>query len=197
MHHLLLALGLGLTPLAVSAAEPMRIAIYGDSTAKGDGAQVQWYKQLGEHLGAEPEIHPAGVSRYGIDKIAMAMRNDAEHRGWTVIVYDRRNAGETVEEWMAALAAGLEGLATDRFLVMPQVPVSGGREDRLTMAVLLGINEALRATYPNNTFGAELEAELLTALAGDSTRSDHIHRNDLGQQIEAKLIGGWLASKGW
>lgn len=75
---------------------------------------------------------------------------------------------------------------------MPQVPVSGGGEDRLTLEVLLAINVLLR----ENTFDAGTEARLLEALSGDETRSDRVHRNDVDQQIEAEFIADWLQQRG-
>jgi len=194
--RLVLLIGLLLAGLG-SAHAQTGIAVYGDSTARGDGAQTEWYDRLQEILPRQRPIHSAGINRNSISGLVKSVEADTEHRDWTVVFYDRRNAGESAEEWMEQIAAAIALLQTDRFLIMPQVPVSGGREDGLTLPVLLEINELVRATYPDNSFDADTEAEFLARLDDDATRADRIHRNDAGQQIEAEFIGAWLNERGW
>jgi hypothetical protein len=105
--------------------------------------------------------------------------------------------GETADDWIAAIGEAIAHRGNDRFLIMPQVPVSGGGEDGTTLPVLLEINQRIRETWPNNTFDAATEAEFLALLADDATRSDRIHRNDSGQAIEAEFIAAWLSGRAW
>jgi hypothetical protein len=171
------------------------LVAYGDSTAKGVGAKQTWLERLGE--ARSTAVRNAGVDRQGVEAMAQSATDDAEHRTWIAIFYDRRNAGETPDAWIAAVSAAIAARGTDRFLVMPQVPVSGGREDGITLPVLLEINGRIRATWPENAFDAATEAEFLAILDSDANRSDRIHRNDAGQAIEADFVGRWLTQKGW
>lgn len=180
-----------------AVAEPLQIAVYGDSTARGDGAQLRWHQQLGEFLTEEPEVHRAGVNRQSITRLTKGVLADDAHRDWIAIFYDRRNGGETADQWIAAIMEAIDFRGNDRFLIMPQVPVSGGREDGTILPILLEINERIRSTWPDNTFDAATEAQFLALLAEDATRSDHIHRNDAGQAIEAEFIAAWLGEQGW
>ena len=173
------------------------LVVHGDSTGKGDGAQRRWTARLLEVLGEERSVDNHSRSRNGIDRIVNGMLEAPVPEGSVVIIYDRRNAGETSEAYIERLQQGVAALGTDRFLILPQVPVSGGGEDRLTLAVLMDINERLHAAFPDNIFDAATEARFLAALSGDETRSDRIHRNDAGQQIEAEFIGAWLSERGW
>lgn len=200
MRHMMTALLLGailagsLAPGGMAA--PTDLVIHGDSTGRGDGAQTRWPDRLLAVLGETRSIENLSISRQDIRRITRGMLALAPHDGVT-IVYDRRNAGETPEAYLDYLRQGVAALGSDRFLIMPQVPVSGGHEDRLTLEVLLAINVLLRETFPDNTFDAETEARLLEALSGDETRSDRVHRNDVGQQIEAEFIADWLRQRGW
>lgn len=200
MRHLVMAILLGaalggsLAPGAMAAPEDL--VIHGDSTGRGDGAQTRWPDRLLAVLGETRAVENLSRSRQDIRRIVRGMLALAPHDGVT-IVYDRRNAGETPEAYIDYLKQGVAALGSDRFLILPQVPVSGGHEDRLTLEVLLAINVLLRETFPDNTFDAETEARLLEALSGDETRSDRIHRNDVGQQIEAEFIADWLRQRGW
>ena len=187
-------LGGGFAPGTMAA--PTDLVIHGDSTGKGDGAQTRWPTRLLAVLGETRAVENLSRSRQDIRRITRGMLALAPHDGVTIL-YDRRNAGETPEAYLDYLRQGVAALGSDRFLIMPQVPVSGGGEDRLTLEVLLAINVLLRQTFPDNSLDAATEARLLEALSGDETRSDRIHRNDIGQQIEAEFIAEWLRQRGW
>ena len=187
-------LGGGFAPGATAA--PTDLVIHGDSTGKGDGAQTRWPTRLLAVLGETRAVENLSRSRQDIRRITRGMLALAPHDGVTIL-YDRRNAGETPEAYIDYLKQGVAALGSDRFLILPQVPVSGGHEDRLTLEVLLAINVLLREAFPDNSFDAETEARLLEALSGDDTRSDRVHRNDIGQQIEAEFIADWLRQRGW
>ncbi|MCR6672732.1 hypothetical protein [Devosia ginsengisoli] len=200
MRHMPMALLLGAilaSSLAPgSMAAPTDLVIHGDSTGRGDGAQTRWPDRLLAVLGEPRAIENLSVSRQDIRRIVRGMLTLAPHDGVTIL-YDRRNAGETPEAYLDYLKQGVAALGSNRFLIMPQVPVSGGGEDRLTLEVLLAINVLLRESFPDNTLDAETEARLLEALRSDETRSDRVHRNDIGQQIEAEFIAAWLKQRGW
>ncbi|MBJ3784713.1 SGNH/GDSL hydrolase family protein [Devosia sediminis] len=185
----LIAAAFVLTAATASAAD---IVIVGDSTGKGDGAQTSWATRLLEKLDGEYQVENLSRSRNSMAAILKSLETLPGGEERVVILYDRRNAGESVDEYMASLAEAKAKIGDDRLLILPQVPVSGGREDGLTLPVLLGINERLLTEFPENSFDAEVQAAFLEALAGDETRSDRIHRNDVGQEIEAGFIADWL-----
>lgn len=184
---------------SVSPASPPAgsISIYGDSTGRGDGAQVRWHTRIADLLARPLEISNASVSRQDMRRLRNMVSNRPASPDAIVVIYDRRNAGEEPDRWMALLAEAMAALPTTRVLIMPQVPISGGREDPVSAAKMATINDLLRRTYPDNSFDAALEQRLLAALSGDETRSDKVHRNDAGQQIEAEFIAGWLIEQGW
>lgn len=195
MRSLLVSLLFLLAVPAIANDAAGGLVAYGDSTARGVGAKQTWLERLG--TAHSREVRNAGKDRQGVEAMAQSATDDAEHHAWIAIFYDRRNAGETPDDWIAAVSAAIAARGTDRFLIMPQVPVSGGREDGITLPVLLEINERIRATWPENSFDAATEAEFLAILDSDANRADRIHRNDAGQAIEAEFIGRWLAQKGW
>lgn len=173
------------------------LVVFGDSTGKGDGAQQRWATRLVALLGDGRRVENFSRSRNSIDRIWKSVEEAPDLTAATVLVYDRRNAGETVEAYLARLHAIAERVGHGRLLILPQVPVSGGREDGTTLPVLLAINERILADFPDNTFDAVTRDAFLAALDADATRSDRIHRNDVGQQIEADYIGQWVRQRGF
>ena len=171
------------------------LAIHGDSTGRGHGAQTKWFQQLDQFADAAA-VENFARDRNSITGAAKLVEANPLPQHVT-IVYDRRNAGETVDDYIDTLHEIADTLGNGRFLILPQVPVSGGREDGLTLPILLEINERIRAEFPANTFDQSLEADFLAALADDETRADRIHRNDAGQRIEAEYICEWLSSQDW
>ncbi len=178
---------------SVVAASGQDILIFGDSTGKGDGAQRRWHQRMLETLPHDLVIENFSRSRSSIGKILDALEANQSKLSGTVIIYDRRNAGETADSYIAELHRAADLIGHSRFLILPQVPVSGGREDRLTLEILVAINERLLTEFAANTFDAATQSAFIADLAGDKTRSDHIHRNDVGQQIEADYISTWLS----
>lgn len=182
----------GATPVAALG----QITIFGDSTGKGDGALVRWHHRLVDALADGREIENASASRLPMSRILHRMEETPD-LGQLTIIYDRRNAGETVEEYLEHLHEAADLIGHERFLILPQVPVSGGREDGTTLPILLSINGRILEEFADNTFDAGQQQDFLDALSGDQTRSDRIHRNDVGQQIEADFIARWIEEKGY
>ena len=177
------------------AASGQSILIFGDSTGKGDGAQRRWQDRMLESLPTGLIVENYSRSRMSIAKILETIKESPTRTSAIVIIYDRRNAGETADSYLADLHEAADLIGHSRFLILPQVPVSGEREDRLTLEILTSINRRLLAEFTANTFDAATQAAYIADLSGDVTRSDHIHRNDVGQQIEADYISRWLLEK--
>lgn len=137
------------------------------------------------------------VGGQGIATLRDRMLADVQRRDWPCIIYDRRNTGETAADYLAALAVSLGTLTTTRFLILPQVPYADGAEAAGYQAVMDAINAGIRAAWPSNTFSAGEEAAFLASLAPGSTRADGLHRNDVGQAIEAAAIKAWFDARGW
>ncbi|WCM27398.1 SGNH/GDSL hydrolase family protein [Sphingomonas sp. QA11] len=175
-------------------AAAQEIVIFGDSTGKGDGAVTRWFDRMLEKLPAGPVIENHSRSRFSITAILKSMESPQTKSAQLVIIYDRRNAGETVDAYLEHLHRIAETASPAKLLILPQVPVSGGREDGLTLAVLQSINTRILAEFPDNTFDQATQESFLSDLSGDDTRSDHIHRNDKGQEIEAEYIARWLST---
>ncbi len=185
-------LALAVVALSSLPATAQAIAVFGDSTGKGDGAVTRWADRMLEEQPTGLVIENHSRSRFSITSILKTMEDEQPISAEFVILYDRRNAGETVDEYLQQLHRAIELAHPAKVLIMPQVPVSGGREDRQTLAILEAINARLLTEFPDNTFDQAWQREFLFALAGDDTRSDHIHRNDKGQAIEASYIAAWL-----
>ncbi len=183
----------GLMATAGAATAAPGLAIFGDSTGKGDGAQIRWHEQIEALLGDGREITNQSRSRSSLTDIREQVEDAGDLEGTTVIIYDRRNAGESVDDYMSNLAAIIDHAESAEVLILPQVPVSGNREDGLTLPILLEINRRLVEDLPEHTFDLETQQAFLSALAGDETRSDRIHRNEQGQKLEAEFIARWLA----
>ncbi len=170
--------------------------VHGDSTARGDGATTTWFAALAGGYSPARAIHNDAASGQSVFTLRDRMLADTRRRDWPTIIYDRRNAGETAEDYLAALEAAVTTL-TGRFLILPQVAMADGVDDAGTLAVHAEINAGIRARWPSNTLDAAAEAALLSALEPGSTRSDGLHRNNAGQAIEAAAVRAWMDSHGW
>jgi len=178
----------------------LAFAVYGDSTAAAAGSSssaTQWYSLL--YTGYTPNriAYRNATGGQGIADMAADVIADEAHSDWLHIFYDRKNTGETADLWLAQIALAVTNLQTNRFLIMPQVPFADGAEDATNQLILDEINTRIRATYPNNTFTVAQETAFLSNLSSGTTRSDGLHRNDVGQAIEANTIRTWLDGKGW
>lgn len=176
------------------------IAVYGDSTAAGAGASSyakSWYWLLYTSYAPLRSGYQNATGGQAITTLANIVTADTDHRKWTTIFYDRHNTGETADLWMEQIARAVAHLQTPRFLIMPQVAAAEGGDTAAFQAITDEINVRIKATYPNNTFDAALEAQFLAELDPASTRVDGVHRNDIGQAIEKTYIRNWLDGKGW
>lgn len=181
----------GAQPLPIDPARVL--AVYGDSTAKGDGATSSWHARLAAVCSPVRAVHNAGVAGQGVGALRDGMAADIRRRDWPCVIYDRRNGGEDATGYLAALAAAV-ATRTGRLLILPQVPMTSGETGQ---AVLDAINAGARAAWPDNTFDLADETALLAALSDPGTRTDGLHRNDAGQAIEAAAIKAWFDARGW
>ncbi|MBA2587648.1 MAG: hypothetical protein H0U98_03390 [Alphaproteobacteria bacterium] len=212
-NHLALwgAISLCLAVTEAQAAYPGQpIAVHGDSTAIGsripllekywnifpqlDGAR--WWNQLSQSYRPARPVFNDGVGGQSIVTMRRKMEQDVLHRRDTTIIYDRRNDGENANSYVENLAAALATLATDHFLIMPQVPRADA-ESPQDLAVLKKIDGLVSARWPHNSFSGPERQRFLAALAFLDTRDDGLHRNRKGQAIEARLIKAWLNARGW
>lgn len=179
------------------APDPLKVfKINGDSTAFGSGAVTPWFLRLANGYAPARVYVNDGVGGQGIGTMRDRMVADPRRRDWPTFLYDRKNTGETLVSYMAALTEAVN-LLTGRFFIFPQVPYSDGLEDPTNWAVMQSINAAIRAAWPNNTFSEAEETAFLAALSPGSTRSDTLHRNDVGAEIEKTYLRAWLDAKGW
>ncbi len=193
----------------VSCGGEDTLAIRGDSTAiasRNGIAKVynllpswdgkRWWVIVSSELGRKP--FNDGVGGQDMHTMRAKMEADHEHRKITTIIYDRRNDDEDAQAYVADLSAAVATLQTDHFLIMPQVPQSAGKpETPDQIAAMAEIDRQVLARWPNNTFSPAERQAFLAELSADDTRFDGLHRNEKGQQIEARWIGGWIKKRGW
>jgi hypothetical protein len=191
---LMMVLGRGGPPSWV----PGTLAVYGDSTALGDGSDTtpnKWATLLSGD--ASLTLYNAGVSGQSMADMAAGVIADTDHRRWLTVFMDHANTGETVAAYIASLDSAASAIQTNRFLIWPQIGVTDGSDDATMLTLRSDINAAIIANWPNNTFDVTEQAAIIAALNDSTTRSDGVHRNDKGQTIEAFYGSAWLQRKGW
>lgn len=192
--------GFGSVGLLGRAAAPIlsNIVFYGDSTAKGDGADTAGGKFATMLSGdASQTLYNAGVSGQSMADMAAGVIADTSHRRWLTIFVDHANTGETLASYIASLRSAINAIGTYGFLIWPQMGVTDGSDDATMLQLRSDINAAIIANWPNNTFDATEQAALIAALSDSTTRADGIHRNDKGQAIECLFASSLLQRKGW
>ncbi|MFC5346250.1 hypothetical protein ACETK8_15700 [Brevundimonas staleyi] len=179
------------------------IAIRGDSTALASGAGLRKAFNFAPSLDGErwwncfrgdAFAYNDGEGGQSIAAMRDKMVADQQHRDWPTIIYDRRNGGETAEDYVAALADAVATLETDDFLILPQVPFAEGKEDADYQAVMDEIDAEVARRWPSNTFDAATRTAFVAALSPASTRLDGLHRNAEGGRIECRFIKEWTAA---
>lgn len=152
--------------------------------------------QVSSYLGRKP--FNDGVGGQDIRTMREKMQADQAHRRVTTVIYDRRNDGEDPALYVSDLRAAVATLETDRFLIMPQVRKSRGvQETDDQIAAMDDIDRRVLEVWPSNTFSLDERKAFLAELEADETRFDGLHRNETGQEIEARYIGRWLKQRGW
>ncbi|MBN9308380.1 hypothetical protein [Devosia sp.] len=184
---------------------PLRaFAIFGDSTAHGDGAGValKWFDALRTAYDPDRSVYNAGVG--GQDSAAMlaAVAADSAHRQWTTIFMDRPNTGEPGATWLANVKAAAGRLGTNRWLVVPPVLNSPGGLPDSSATAIAEIQSGLLADpfFAGHTFDAGQQAAYAGALDDDATRvggGDFVHFGNAGQAIQASAIKAFLDGRGW
>jgi|GEM_PF-3539927 len=182
---------------AVGLVDPLRgLAVYGDSTARGDGATVPWASLVAAGHSPPMALHNAGAGGETLAQMAARLIADTSHRGWTAILMDRINGDETAQGWLATMAQAIGTLRTARILIYPQIPRADGSEASGAVRDKIdAINAGIRERWPNNTLPDW--TDLIAALSDPDTRTDGLHRNNAGQALEAAAISAFLAGKGW
>lgn len=195
--------------LLVACGVEETIAIRGDSTAIASRSGIakvfnlmpswdwkRWWVVVSSDLGRKP--FNDGVGGQDIRTMRAKMEADQSHRKVTTVIYDRRNDGEDAVSYVSELSAAVATLQTDQFLIMPQVPKSSGfRETEDQTAAMAEIDRRVLEMWPSNTLSLAERKAFLAELETDETRLDGLHRNETGQAIEARYIGGWLKQRGW
>lgn len=201
--------GLSVATVPAIAASHGPIAIHGDSTAQGariggisviwnlfpklDG--IRWWNRLARSYDPPRQVFNDGAGGQTILALREKMEKDFVHRRDLTIIYDRRNAGEDPDFYIATLNAALATLQTRHFLILPQVGWATVKDEDWT--VVQEINRRIVLKWPSNTFSPREAASFAKALASPSTRIDGLHRNALGQAIEARYIKAWIDARGW
>jgi hypothetical protein len=207
IHAALFGLSANTSPALAASHDPL--AVHGDSTAQGsriDGISVlwnlfprldgiRWWNQLARSYNPPRAVFNDGAGGQTIVALREKMEKDFAHRRDMTIIYDRRNSGETPEFYIATLDAALATMQTRHFLIMPQVGWATVKDE--DWAVIQDINRRIVLKWPLNTFSPRETASFEMALASPSTRIDGLHRNAIGQAIEAGYIKAWIDARGW
>ena len=180
----------------VSGPTPGIVYVHGDSTAVGDGSvnnDAKWGVLHGIDGGVA--VVNSGLSGQGVAAGVDRLIAQTENRDRCVVFKDVRNTGETAAAWLAQ--AALVVAACPYVLIEPQLGVTDGSADAPTLQIYADINAGILAQFPNNTYDATTQAAYIAALSNAETRSDGLHRNDMGQAVEALFISAFFRSKGW
>jgi len=203
IFYLLLALSL---PVGSQAG----LFVYGDSTAIGARTGIhrvwnaapsidsgRWWQLLGKEMNPPRIVFNHGKGGQGVRELSESIL-PVSLPDAVVIIYDRRNSGETPQEYLGFLEQAIAILGTSRFLIMPQVPQSESFPEEPHQALAMAeIDRQVAMRWPDNVFSPTERLDFLSRLAPDDTRHDGLHRNDKGHRIEASVIGEWLRTRGW
>ncbi|MGR4865231.1 hypothetical protein [Caulobacter sp. LARHSG274] len=194
--------------LQACAPEVSRLVVHGDSTAIASRIPLiekvwniaprldksRWFNIISSRSGMR--VYNDGEPGQSMVSMRDRLAKDVAHRQVTTIFYDRRNTGERPEDYVKTLAGAISLLSTDKFLIVPQVPDPKDRTSEEYFA-MCRIDKLVSQRWPANTFNEVERRAFVTALDEPRTRIDGLHRNALGQKIEAEAIGRWLAHKRW
>lgn len=197
--------------VALAGCSPPALAVRGDSTAiaSRDGAakafnfapsldSKRWWNIVRKSNFAGRSAYNDGVGGQSIATMREKMEADQKHRSLPTVIYDRRNEGETADQYEAELARAIGTLSPKCLLIMPQVSRSAGlpETDPLQVPVMADIDRRVRLRWAKYAPPKAEADQLIKELSDDATRYDGLHRNAKGQAIEARYISTWLKRQG-
>lgn len=180
----------------ITGPAPGFIYVGGDSTAAGVGSantDARWATMSA--LDAGITLVNIGIDGQGVADGVAAMLAQTANRTRVTVFKDHRNAGESATYWLAQIAQLVA--VCPYILIEPQLGVTNGSMDAAALQVMADINAGIIAQFPNNTYPADVQGTYIAALSNADTRDDGLHRNDLGQAIEALFISAFFRGKGW
>ncbi|MET3612405.1 hypothetical protein ABID16_000710 [Rhizobium aquaticum] len=198
-----------LMTIGLAACDEPGLAVHGDSTALASRSGLakiwnfhpswdtrRWWVIVGKSFTPQRTPYNDGVGGQTMQTMRDKMLADSDHRALPTVIYDRRNDNEDPAQYVATLKEAVATLSTRDFLILPQVPRSAGSpETPEQIAAMAEIDRQVLSLWPDNTFSPSDRKAFLAELAPDDTRIDGLHRNEKGQEIEARWIGGWLHAR--
>lgn len=195
------------------------LAIWGDSYASGSGvsggAQATWgYLLQREFVPGRPRMN-AGASGSTVAEMADRVAASDYYKSAATIFWDKKNAAESVSEWLSALDAAIGALGHERFVVLTPVNGTGEGEGTAYYDDVMYLIGALNAAYPGHIldmraylvgqaiYDAEIvptEDDLLDIAADTIPRSllsDGVHINDAAQRLVAIKVAQFIRDAGW
>jgi hypothetical protein len=189
---------------AAMVSAQQAFAIFGDSTAHGDGAGVTltWFEGLRTAYDPPRSVHNAGIGGQTTTAMLAGVAADTDHRRWTTIFMDRPNTGESSTTWIANMKAAAGCCQGGRWLVVPPVLNSSSGLPDSSATAIGEIQSALLGDpfFSGHTFDTGQQADYAAAMASDATRvgsGDFVHFNNAGQAIQAAAIKAFLDGQGW
>lgn len=218
------AFGLGLfaacwatrTQAAVSPA----IVAWGDSLTYGTGARTvaaRYPVVLGRLFTPMRSVRNAGVGGESSSEIAARMLADTRSHDAVTIIWAGRNNYEDVRRVRADVKAMVDAVRSKRVLVLSilNADTSEERRGESGYRTIVDLNDALRAAHGPSYVdirsrlidsGLALariaptgpdRADLARDVPPRSLREDHIHLNDAGQAVVARVVHDSLVARGW
>ncbi len=177
-------------------------AVYGDSTAHGDGAATSpehWDAQLSIGYSPDRSLYNASVSGENSTQLKDHVLADTTHLGWTTIFMDLPNTGESAATWVANIKTAAAHLTTSRWFVVPPVQNSPGGAVLSSSAAITTIQSTLQSDsdFLGHTFNSTDQATYISTMNDDAMRSDFTHFNEAGQDVQTNMIRTTLDSFGW
>lgn len=178
------------------------IAVFGDSTAAGDGVadNQKWHTLLAAGYSPARNLHNAGTGGENSAQMLARVAAATAHRRWTTIFVDRPKWD--TEPWIENLKAAAALLNTARWLVLPPVTDSpSGQPDSLATSIA-DIQAELLADpfFAGHTLDAAAQAAYIAAMDDDAMRvggTDFTHFSAAGQALQASTIRAFLDARGW
>jgi lysophospholipase L1-like esterase len=216
--------GLGLLATCLTtratAESSSSIVAWGDSLTFGSGASTPAarYPAVLEGLFTPRRtVRNAGVGGESSSQIAARMLGETRSHNETTIIWAGRNNYGNIPEVLADVKAMVEAVKSKRVLVLSVLNADTSEERRgdYGYRIIVELNDALRAdhgeryidirtrlidiglTMSGITPSALDRADVARDVPPRALRDDHIHLNDAGQAVVARIVHASLIARGW